>query len=167
MIRWVIGAGFLVVFVAMFFLMRAGWSGRRRRQAGIALPQPAPENLGTALAEADLFYVATSKADDRLDRIVVGGLGFRGRAFVSVHPEGVVLDIAGVAPLLIDLDSLRSIGRATWAIDRVVETDGLLQLGWRLGDLDVDTYLRATDDPRDLVDAISTVITTTGKKTTP
>jgi hypothetical protein len=164
MTRWLIGAGFLLVCVGIYFLMRWGWVHRGRRQSGIARPTLAPADLGECLAERDLFYVSTTKASDRLDRIVIGGLGFRGRAAVSVHPEGVVLDIAGERPILIERSTLRSVGRATWTIDRVVETDGLVQLGWRLGDLDVDTYLRDSDDPRDLVAAIRTMIPT-GEKT--
>lgn len=156
---------FLLGGVALFLLMRAGWRRRGRGQAGIARPAPAPDTLGDTLAERDLFYVSTTKADDRLDRIVIGGLGFRGRAVVSAHPEGVVLDIAGESPILIATHDLRSIGRATWTIDRVVESDGLIQLGWRLGDLDVDTYLRDNDDPRALVDAIRSIIPSTGEKT--
>jgi hypothetical protein len=160
-------AGFLVVAIAAFFVMRAGWRRRTRRQSGIVAPTPAPspDDLGGALVERDLFYVSTTRSDDRLDRIVVGGLGFRARAVVSVHPEGVVLDIAGTTPILIAREQLRDVGRATWTIDRVVEEDGLVQLGWRLGDLDVDTYLRDSDDPRPLVDAIRTMITPTGEKT--
>ncbi|MGA1811756.1 hypothetical protein VH571_05155 [Frondihabitans sp. 4ASC-45] len=166
MIRWLIGAGFLVAAVGIYFWMRAGWLARRRRQADVTRPTPAPASaeLGELLAERDLFYVATTKASDRLDRIVVGGLGFRGRAVVSVHPDGVVLDIAGEPPILIARADLRDVGRSTWTIDRVVETDGLIKLGWRLGDLDVDTYLRDSDDPRELVAAVSTLIST-GEKT--
>lgn len=167
MTRWLIGGGFLVLFVAVFFLMRAGWYGRRRRQADVTRPTPAPADLGATIAERDLFYVSTTRAPDRLDRIVIGGLGFRGRAVVSVHSEGVVLDIAGESPILIERESLRDIGRATWTIDRVVEDDGLIRLGWRLGDLDVDTYLRDNDEPEALVDAIRHMITSTGEKTTP
>lgn len=165
MIRWWIGAAFLVVFVGMFFLMRAGWRGRARRQAGIELPTPAPTSLSEPLAERDLFYVSTTKASDRLDRIVIGGLGFRARATVGAYAEGVVLDIAGETPILIERSKVRDIGRATWTIDRVVEDDGLIRLGWRLGDLDVDTFLRDNDDPRALVDAIQHMITPTGEKT--
>jgi hypothetical protein len=158
-------AGFLVLAVALFFVMRAGWRSRARRQSGIAKPTLAPADLGECLAERDLFYVSTTRAGDQLDRIVVGGLGFRGRATVTVHPEGVVLDIAGLRPVLIERSAVRDIGRATWTIDRVVEPDGLLQLGWRLGDVDVDTYLRDSDDSRELVAAIRNMITPTGEKT--
>ena len=165
MTRWLIGAGFLLVCVGIYLLMRWGWKRRGRRQTGITRPTLAPADLGECLAERDLFYVSTTKASDRLDRIVIGGLGFRGRALVSAHPEGVVLDIAGERPILIERSNLREIGRSTWTIDRVVEKDGLVRLGWRLGDLDVDTYLRDSDDPRDLVAAIRNLIITTGEKT--
>jgi hypothetical protein len=171
-IRWLIGAGFLLLFVAFFVLMRAGWKGRGRRQAGITAPTVAPQFLLTesalqaATAVSDLFYVATTKAADRLDRIVVGGLGFRGRAVVSVHTEGVVLDIAGEKAVLIPVGDLRDVGRSTWTIDRVVETDGLIRLGWRLGELDVDTYLRG-DESHELLAAIRTTLAAPASDTTP
>jgi hypothetical protein len=45
-------------------------------------------------------------------------------------------------------------------------------VAWSLGDTDVDTYLRVTDDPRPLVDAVRTITTsapsagtTTGEQT--
>jgi hypothetical protein len=168
MYRWVIGGAFILACIIVWFIMRAGWKHRGRRQAGLAAPTPAPAELGPETANRDLFYVATSRAGDPLDRIVVRGLGFRGRAVVSVHPEGVVLDIAGTQPILIERDHLRDVGRATWTIDRVVEADGLIQLGWRLGDLDVDTFLRDSDDPRILVEAIRELLPTTitGQTTT-
>jgi hypothetical protein len=103
---------------------------------------------------------------------VVGGLGFRGRAVISVHREGVRLEIAGEPAKLVRASSIRDVGRATWTIDRVVETDGLVLVAWSLGDTDVDTYLRVTDDPRPLVDAVRTITTsaptagtTTGEQT--
>ncbi|RKR74107.1 hypothetical protein [Frondihabitans australicus] len=162
MIDWVIGAGFLVACGLVYLLMRWGWKRRGRRQSGVAAPIPAPADLGTPRHTSDLFYVATANAQNRLDRIVTGGLGFRARAVVEVHDEGVVLDLAGVAPILIPRADLRSVGRATWTIDRVVEADGLVQLGWRLGDLDVDTFLRDPDDPRPLIAAIESLIATAG-----
>jgi hypothetical protein len=158
MYRWVIGGCFILACVIVWFVMRSGWKRRGKRQAGIARPTPAPADLGLESASRDLFYVATSRTGDPLDRIVVPGLAFRGRAVVSVHPEGVVLDIAGTQPILIERRNLREVGRATWTIDRVVEPDGLIQLGWRLGDLDVDTYLRDSDDPRILLSAIRELI---------
>lgn len=158
MIDWVIGGGFLLACVAVFFVMRAGWKNRAKRQAHVASPRPVPADLGEPLVTVDLLYVATADAVNRLDRIVAHGLGFRARAEVTVHGGGVVMDIAGSRPFFIPTHDLREIGRATWTIDRVVEPDGLVQLGWRLGDLDVDTFLRDSGDPRPLVAAISSLI---------
>jgi hypothetical protein len=170
--RWVIGAGILVLLVFVVLLMVRSWRARGRRQADIALPETAPDALSPALVEHDGFYVATTRAGDPLDRIVVGGLGFRGRAVISVHREGVRLEIAGEPAKLVRASSIRDVGRATWTIDRVVETDGLVLVAWSLGDTDVDTYLRVTDDPRPLVDAVRTITTsaptagtTTGEQT--
>jgi hypothetical protein len=160
MTYWWIGLGILVLLAALIWQMARSWRARGRRQSDIALPEIAPESLGPARVEIDGFYVATSRAGDPLDRIVVGGLGFRGRAVVSVHPEGVRLEIAGEPAKLIRASSVRDVGRATWTIDRVVEEGGLVLVAWTLGETDVDTYLRILDDPAAVVDRIRELIPT-------
>jgi hypothetical protein len=160
MTYWWIGLGILVLLAALIWLMARSWRARGRRQSDIGLPEIAPESLGPARVETDGFYVATSRAGDPLDRIVVGGLGFRGRAVVSVHPEGVRLEIAGEPAKLIRASSVRDVGRATWTIDRVVEEGGLVLVAWTLGETDVDTYLRILDDPAAVVDRIRELIPT-------
>ena len=134
-----------LVILGVFALMLSGWASRRRRQVGIARPVPAPDNLGAASLHVDGWYVATTVADVPLERIAVHGLGFRARATASVHPEGVMLTVRGQNPILIAPSSLRGVGRATWTIDRVVERDGLVLIGWMLGDSPVDSYLRLPD----------------------
>lgn len=134
-----------LVILGVFALMLHGWASRRRRQAGVARPTPAPESLGAASLVVDGWYVATTKADAPLDRIAVHGLGFRARVTAGVHPEGVVLAVRGQQPILIAPADLRGAGRATWTIDRVVERDGLVLVGWMLGDSPVDSYLRLPD----------------------
>lgn len=131
-----------LIIAGALLLMLHGWRSRRRRQAGVARPLPLPDTLGAATVAVDGWYVATTRADEPLERIAVHGLGFRARVSVSVHPEGVVLAVRGSAPFLIEPSALRGAGRATWAIDRVVERDGLVLIGWMLGDDPVDTYLR-------------------------
>ncbi len=134
-----------LVILGVFALMLHGWASRRRRQAGLARPVPAPETLGTASLVVDGWYVATTVADQPLERIAVHGLGFRARATVSVHPEGIVLIVRGQHPIVLEPAALRGAGRATWTIDRVVERDGLVLVGWMLGDSPVDSYLRLPD----------------------
>lgn len=146
----------VAVILAVFGLMVAGWATRRRRQAGIARPVPAPQTLGAASLVVDGWYVATTKANEPLERIAVHGLGFRARATAGVHPEGLVLAVRGQQPIIIAPLSLRGAGRATWTIDRVVERDGLVLIGWMLGETPVDTYLRLPDPTAasDLVTAL-------------
>jgi hypothetical protein len=137
----VIAAIVVLVFVGLAF----GWRARRRRQAALPALEVPPATLGTALAVADGFYVATTRADAPTDRIAVRGLGFRARAAVAVHPEGVVLSIAGQPDAFIPTSAIIGVGRATWTIDRVVGQDGLVFVRWRFGAIDVDTNLRVTD----------------------
>ena len=141
-----------LVFVGLAF----GWRARQRRQAGLPAPASSPEGLGAPTFTDDVFYVATTRADAPTDRIAVHGLGFRARAVVAVHPEGVVLSIAGQPDAFVPTSAIVGVGRATWTIDRVVGTDGLVFLRWNLGGTEVDTNLRSPD-PDALVTALSTI----------
>jgi hypothetical protein len=146
----------VAVILLIFALMLLGWRARRRRQSGLSWPMPAPEELGDASLVVDGWYVATTRADEPLERIAVHGLGFRARVTVSVHPEGVVLAVQGREPFLLAPQALRGVDRATWAIDRVVERDGLVRLAWMLGEDPVDSYLRLPEsaDAAALVPAV-------------
>ncbi|WP_277959236.1 hypothetical protein [Frigoribacterium faeni] len=160
MSQWIIAALILVGVGLLIGLMARSWRARGRRQSDIPAPDRAPDDLSAPVLAVDALYVATSRGGDPLDRVVVHGLGFRGRAIVSVHAEGVRLEIAGEPAVLIRASSLRGVDRATWTIDRVVERDGLVLVGWRLGDVDLDTYLRITDDPAPVVASIRPLVPT-------
>ena len=144
------------IVVLVFAGLALGWRARRRRQAGLPALATPPVSLGAALASADGFYVATTRAESPTDRIAVRGLGFRARAGVAVHPEGVVLSIAGQPDAFIPTTALDGVGRATWTIDRVVGKDGLVFVRWTFGDVLVDTNLRVTD-PDALVAALESI----------
>ncbi len=141
-------------------LMLVGWRSRRRRQAGISSPLGVPPELQPALVSAEGWYVATTPAQEPLERIAVHGLGFRARAQAAVHPEGLVLERRGSAPIYLPATHLQSVGRATWAIDRVVEPEGLVVVGWMLGSVPVDTYLRLAErtDAERLIAAVQTLL---------
>lgn len=124
--------------------MVLSWRARRRRGAAIGTPLPAPVDAGAPLAAAEVLYVATTIAGQPLQRVAVPGLGFRARGSALVHPIGIVLDLDGGAPVLLPAEGLE-VGRATWAIDRVVEPEGLLLLAWTLGATRVETALRTPD----------------------
>jgi hypothetical protein len=146
----------LGIVLLVFAGLALGWRARRRRQSALPALENPPSTLGTALAVDDGFYVATTRADVPTDRIAVRGLGFRARAGIAVHSQGVVLSIAGQPDAFIPTAAITGVGRATWTIDRVVGTDGLVFIRWKLGGIQVDTNLRVAE-PEILVTALQTI----------
>ena len=144
-LRFILLGVTILIGLLLLSLMLVGWGRRRRRQRGLAPIQPTPA-LPTGAALHGGKYVATTAAGDPYDRITTGGLAFRGNATAAVHPAGVLVRRTGEVDLWIPSADLIDAGRATWTIDRVVEPDGLTMLRWRLGDREVDTYLRL-DEP--------------------
>lgn len=156
----------VIALIALALLgMYLGWRARQKRQAALPRPLPVPAALGTAAFAGEVFYVATTVAGEPLNRIAIGGLGFRARALVEVHREGVVLAIPGQPDAWLPVGDIRAVERATWTIDRVVEKDGLVLLAWTLGESPVDSYLRVTPpaDPNALVAAVTGILSTTSK----
>ena len=152
--RVLIALAILLVVVAVFLLLARAWRAKQRAQADLGEPEKPPADLGAPTFSDDLLYVATTRAGAPLDRITIAGLGFRARAVVQTAPEGIVLDLAGRGPVFIPRPAIRGVGRATWTIDRVVDTDGLIFVRWVLGTTEIDSYLRSTDPDR-LVSALT------------
>ncbi|MGC5075944.1 hypothetical protein [Agrococcus sp. DT81.2] len=151
----------LVVLLAV-----AGVLARRRRQRDIEPPQPWTDAMPTLVVDA--LYVATTRAGDRYDRVFAHGLGFRGRTRVAIDPDGVQL-VADRTEVRIPAERIRSVERATWTIDRVVEPGGMIVISHSLG-ADVDTCLRIIGDDREAFDALRGLVRTrtqsTGEGTT-
>jgi len=147
-LRWILLAVTILVGLALLVLILVGWRRRLRRHTGIA-DLPAVPELVDDVQPLEGKYVATTAAGDPFDRIAAAGLAFRGNALVGVHPAGLLIERTGEADLWIARDTIVGADRATWTIDRVVEEDGLQLIRWRLGDREVDTYLRM-DSPREL-----------------
>ena len=148
-----VSAALVIVFLAVVLgLLVLGWYLRRRRQRDIPSLAVAPTTLSDAVEFAG-FYVSTTSAENPLDRIAVRGLGFRARTTVVVATEGIVIPIAGQPDSFIPAADLAKVDRATWTIDRVVETDGLVVIDWRLGDRTLASYFRL-DDPDGFVAAV-------------
>ena len=156
----------LGVIVLVIVLMALGWRNRRRRQADLGAPADPPADLGEVLHLEELLYVATTRADQPLDRIAIAGLGYRARATVTVAASGVLLELVGERPVFVPTDRLRGAGLATWTVDRVVEQDGLVFARWVLGETPVDSYLR-TQDPRPLLAALDSLVPTVQTESDP
>jgi len=136
----------LLLLAAMFF----AWRARTRRQSAFRSPTATPDAdaRGSVLTQAEVLYVATTTAGNPLDRLTIPGLAFRGRGVVTVTTLGVSISIPGEPETYVEASHLRSVGTSTWAIDRVVETGGLVRLDWTYesadGPVDVESYVRAT-----------------------
>ncbi|GEK80523.1 PH-like domain-containing protein [Agrococcus baldri] len=150
-------------FVALLaLLVWLGLRSRRRRQGDIDAPQGWIDAVPSLVVDA--LYVATTRAGDPYDRVFAHGLGFRGRTRLAIDAHGVQL-LADRRELRIPATSIRSVERATWTIDRVVEPGGIIVIGHRLG-ADVDTYLRVIGDDAPAFEALSRLAPDTTATTT-
>lgn len=153
----------VAVLLGLLALMWRSWRGRTRRDAALAAGHPQPAGEATPLAGARVNYVATTPRERPLERLAIRGLGFRARGALTVTEAGVRLDLPGEEPVFIPAEAIELVAPATVAIDRVVETDGLLRLGWRLHGADapvsVDSYFRIPDsfDRDRITDAIRSI----------
>ncbi|HYI33733.1 MAG TPA: hypothetical protein VEX88_09750 [Glaciibacter sp.] len=158
-----------VVLIGIFALMLRSWKRRSRRDSSLAAGYPHPAEPGRELASVPALYVATTPRDLPLERLAIRGLGFRARAELTVTDAGLWMLLAGENGVFIPAGAIDLLAPATWTIDRVVETDGLLVLGWRLAgpeggagaasSPDVDSYFRIVDpaDRRRITEAIRSI----------
>jgi len=137
-----------------------GWSRRRRRDAGLRAPLGDIPAGADVLATAQGLYVATTVHDRPLDRLSIRPLASRSRVPVTVTTAGVPLDMPGAARVFLPAQRLRAVGRATWAIDRVVEAGGLPFIAWAVtDDVMADSYFRVQDaDPAPVLDAVAQLL---------
>jgi hypothetical protein len=136
----------LAIMAGLIVLAANSWRRRRREQA-LSFSCPA-ESFGAAseVAPADesakVQYVATTIAGEPLNRVTAYGLGFRGRATVSVWGQGVLIERNGERSLAISNSQLVSVDFAQVVIGRAVEKDGLVAFSWRQDTTELTTVLR-------------------------
>jgi len=153
-------AGSMMLALMVLALAGAGWGWYRRvkRYSPLAAKLRYEELESEPLLTVAGLYVATTEPDEPISRVAAGPLAYRAKAVVSVHPEGLIVRLAGSKPLLFPLSSAFTAGLATWTIDRVVEPDGLLMVRWELGPSTVDSYFRIVDgDVNQVVKVISSL----------
>ncbi|MBG6238090.1 hypothetical protein IWX78_001045 [Mycetocola sp. CAN_C7] len=145
----ILPAAIVLAFLALLLLgMWLAWRARSRRDAGVPAGTPLPADGIHPIESTAVLYVATTKTGQPLERLAIRGLAFRASADLTVANEGVVLSVPGQEPVFIAAGQIRSAQPATWTIDRVVETDGLLSVSWLAGHTDVDSYVRVIDPTR-------------------
>ncbi len=123
------------------------WKSRAARQAKL-FTAPA-ENLETSrllFGPVSARYVATTTTADPLERITAHGLGMRGSCDVNVYENGMVINRKGETSIALEKSAIRGVGLTNAAIDRVVETDGLISIEWSRDGHNLSTYLRVTSN---------------------
>jgi hypothetical protein len=156
--------GALSIIVAVTIVLLAvlvwAWWRRKRRDADLAAPVGEIPAGAATRSTWPALYVATTRHGEPLERLAIGGLGFRSRSDVTVTDAGVALDVTGRPRVFLATDRIEDVAQATVAIDRVVERDGLVRLAWRLDDgTVVDSYLRPQDaSARALADAVAGIL---------
>jgi hypothetical protein len=155
-------AGLSLLFFAGFFLLAArAWQKRKQEQtAKFEAPLEALEYFGELIAQSSGFYVATTYAEDHLERISAYGLGARGICQILVFDEGVLIVRNGERPLAIAKKALGDISTNQVAIDKAVEAKGLMSITWRQNLISLTTHLRIVnrDNRNQIQNAINSLL---------
>ncbi len=141
----------LVLAIVAFFLlclwgMYLGWRRKSRSQSARVPPFPAiPSDPGDVLLESTGVYLATTFAGEWQNRVVTRGAGLRTSASWRLHDGGVAVERGGAPDFWIPRDAVTGIRRDKKIAGKVMGTDALLVIAWRLGDADLDTGFRGDD----------------------
>jgi hypothetical protein len=142
-----VGLAFITVLIGVIVWAAVTWSMRSKSQDR---DLATPEYIDFSNAGANGFYVATTFAGRPLNRVSAHGLGFAGKASVSVSGQGVEIYRTGERSFRIDASALLDLARTSGVIDKVVEKDGLLSLRWKLGNSELESHFRfANSQARD------------------
>ena len=137
----------LALLVVFLLLAWRGWTNRIGKYGHLPALTPASEADWRPSSTFSLLYVATTEADQPMERVARKPLAYRARAQVGVAAEGLWVSIPGEDEFVLPGSLIRGVGRATWTIDRVVDSNGLLFVRWLWGDTAVDSYFRSVDYP--------------------
>ncbi|EHR60814.1 PH-like domain-containing protein [Saccharomonospora cyanea] len=133
-------------FALCLYGMWRGWRRQARTQSVRVPPFPAvPAERGELLLQTRGLYVSTTTSGHWQDRIVTRGVGMRGPAVLRLYDRGIEVDRAGAPGFWIPRDSVVRVGTAKGMAGKVMGTESLLVLTWRLGDVELDTGLRGDD----------------------
>ncbi|MWB97026.1 hypothetical protein [Agromyces seonyuensis] len=119
----------IAIVVGAVLLMLRSWRRRVQRDEVLSA-YPLPVTEGSATWEGEVLYVATTPAEDPIERLAISGLAFRGTARVRVEEAGVELRVAGEAAIWLPADRIVGAERQSWTIDRGVEAGGLVAITW-------------------------------------
>jgi hypothetical protein len=141
----------LSLLVAAFFGlcvygMWRGWRRKARAQSVEFAPFPeVSARPGEPVLEARGLYVCTTRAGRWQERIVTRGAGLRTTATLRCYPGGVEVERVGAPGFWIPCESVVDVATAKGMAGKVMGTDSLLVITWRLGEVSVDTGFRGDD----------------------
>ena len=153
----------LAIMIALGVLLLVGMTVSivRRRAKGRALGQlPTPQDVaGEVLSSFTVLHVATTTANNPMDRMWASPLAYRAKTQLDVCAGGLVLTLTGEGEMGIPIDSITGCGRGTWTIDKAVDPEGLVVVTWRHGTDQFDSYFRSVDQPaEDVLGAIEAIV---------
>lgn len=152
------------IFVLLVSLAVRAWKTRITNQKSqFEEPLEALEYFGSTLVAAKGFYVATTFANNVLERIAAYGLGARGNAQVLVFSEGLLIVRNGERPLAIDRFAIQAVSLGQVAIDKAVENNGLIQVNWIQSGIGLATHIRIVE-PSDRQNIYSAILSITTKE---
>ena len=149
-----------ILFLAFVLAAVRAWKARANKQeADFSQPPMALANAGEQLLKVRAYYVATTFADNHLERIRAYGLGIRGLAHAMVFEGGLQLIRKGERPLAINKTAIDAISTTQVTIDRVTEAKGILTIDWNQDSTKFSTHLRVVDldDRAKLISALETI----------
>jgi hypothetical protein len=151
----------LFIIVLALLGMRRGWKNKAKRQAAIPAPAPIPASDAVALVDSvEGSYLASTSADQWLDRIVVHSLGVPSKALVTVRSDGIACEREGEPDFFIATSDIAAIRLDRGIAGEVYEAGSVLIVTWQLGDVLLDSGFRAqqTDSQIALATAIRTLL---------
>jgi hypothetical protein len=151
----------LIVIALALLGMRRGWKNKAKRQEAIPAPASIPATAADELAgRVEGTYLASTTADQWLDRIVVHSFGVPSKAVVTVRKDGIAFERDGEPDFFIAKAAVSAVRLDRGIAGEVYEAGSVLIVTWRLGDVALDTGFRAqqTQDQIALATAIKTLL---------
>jgi hypothetical protein len=149
----------LLFFFFVLTAIRAWKAKSKKQEADFSQPPMALETAGQQLLKVRAYFVATTFADNHLERIRAYGLGIRGLAHALVFEGGLQLIRKGERPLAINKTAIDGLSTNQVTIDRVTEAKGILTVDWSQDSTKFSTHLRVVDqeDRVKLISALESI----------
>jgi hypothetical protein len=134
LIASLIMAGLLALLITFVIaLMMRGWRERGRHQAEQLGTLPdLPSQVGSAAITTTGIYVGCTMEPAWSQRITAGDLGYRSKAVLTRHPEGILVQRVRAQPIWIPRESISAIRTEHGIAGKVAARAGILVIRWRL-----------------------------------